>query len=843
MDARRLLGTAAILVVVFTGEARAADQLCDTAVDDCRAPLLDLIANERIAIDVAFWFMEDPRYTVALRRKIDEGVPVRVLVDTRANGTYPLNADRLAELRAAGIPMRRRVASGILHWKMLLFEGQNTVQFSAANYTSAFVPDVPYENYIDEVIYFTNDTSIVNSFRTRFDDLWVDDVRYADYANVIRPLTRRYGIYEQDPELNFPPDQSYRSRAVRLYDAETGAIDVTMYRITDRAHTDAMIRALKRGVPVRLLTEPHQYRDRSRYWHSWNVDRLYAAGAQIRHRAHAGLMHQKSVLLRDQAVTIFGSSNWTSASSDRQDEHNYFTVKPDFFAWFSAQFERKWSNSTGHVETTPFVPLPPGRPQYVQPSDASVIPQASSVRLRWNAGIWAHRYDVLFGTTPDPPLLAANRALGPSVSPTNHKSFLVTNLIPGTTYFWRIVAKTMAGQTNSGPVYSFTVQESTPPSDDDDSIVLYAARAPIVRGNWSIVADTSAAGGARLVNPDASLPKVTQAAAQPDDYFELTFQADAGRPYHLWIRGRAARDHYGNDSVHVQFSSTVDSAGNPAFRIGTSRSAPVVIEAGRGAGLSGWGWSDNGWDSLGEHLRFASSGSQTLRVQRREDGISIDQIVLSPAAFLTQAPGSTKNDSTILPVGTPSSSGERVLYASRATIVGDAFGRIAHSSAASGAALASIDRGVPKIVTADASPASYAELTFEADAGTPYRVWLRARADRDYWGNDSVHLQFSDGVDSTGTAAYRIGTSSSTVVNLEDCSGCGLNGWGWQDNGWGVGVIGPSIYFSSSGTHKVRIQVREDGCIIDQIIISPERYLHNAPGSLKNDATILEETP
>ena len=264
----RTMMAALVLAMLAPTGAAAADRLCDTAYEDCRTPLLALIRDERVGIDVAFWFMEDARYTAALERKIAEGVPVRVLVDPRANSSYPLNADRLQELRDAGIPMRRRTASGILHWKMMLFEGQNTVQFSAAHYTSAFVPTTPYENYIDEVIYFTDDTAVVDSFRTKYDDLWTDETAYGDYANVTRPLVRRYPLFEKDPEFNFPPRESYRSRAVRSYDAETIAIDVTMYRITDRAHTDAMIRALQRGVPVRLITEPQQYRDRSRYWHS-----------------------------------------------------------------------------------------------------------------------------------------------------------------------------------------------------------------------------------------------------------------------------------------------------------------------------------------------------------------------------------------------------------------------------------------------------------------------------------------------------------------------------------------------------------------------------------------------
>ena len=57
-------------------------------------------ATRPSAIDVAFWFMEDARYTTELIRKHQAGVPVRVLMDPRANTDYPLNAD--AADRAAG---------------------------------------------------------------------------------------------------------------------------------------------------------------------------------------------------------------------------------------------------------------------------------------------------------------------------------------------------------------------------------------------------------------------------------------------------------------------------------------------------------------------------------------------------------------------------------------------------------------------------------------------------------------------------------------------------------------------------------------------------------------------
>ncbi len=77
---------------------------------------------------------------------------------------------------------------------------------------------------------------------------------------------------------------------------------------------------------------------------------------------------------------------------------------------------------------------------------------------------------------------------------------------------------------------------------------------------------------------------------------------------------------------------------------------------------------------------------------------------------------------------------------------------------------------------------------------------------------------------------WRIGTTSATSVTIEDCSGCGLANWGWNDNGYGIGVLGPVVYFAQSGAHTLRVQVREDGLSIDQIILSAGTFLNTAPG-------------
>jgi hypothetical protein len=775
-------------------------------------------------------------------------------------------------------------------------------------------------------------------------------------------------------------------------------------------------------------------------------------------------------------------------------------------------------------------------------------------------------------------------------------------------------------------VFLFLVFElaSAPRSGAQSSadIVLRPGSGATVSGAWAIVADASAAGGKAVRDLNAGVPKLTEPLAQPVDYFEQTFTADAGVPYRLWIRGRAQSNYWGNDSVFVQFDGTIERAA-AEYRIGSTSALRVSLEDCSGCGLAGWGWQDTGWGVgvLGPEVVFAATGTQRVRVQTREDGFTIDQIVLSPARYLTSSPGALKNDTTILPVGdepavtvvrrpylqqmsanrvvvvwatresgTPtvrissgsssrtvtgtsrrvataqtglgfdyyhhevavgslaastiydydaaltnapvasasfrtapdtgtgdfsfvaigdsgtgssqqrqiaalmaadtydvmlhagdiaygntggtgeatyktlndwffdvyasllpshalfttegnhdsrSNNGNGVAYldafslptngaspaypdhaeryysfdygrahfvvldtefafqdttrraeqlswlesdlaatteqwkialfhrspysaggehgsdlvvrnafaplfeqygvqlvvsahehdyertlptraASTGTAVtylvtggggaplypagtaawtdysasrhhyiraavtecslsmkaigldGSTFDSVTlnrcaapvptaddivlyasegaaaghwvietDSSAAGGARIRNPDSGAAKLGAALARPANYFELTFNATAGVPYRLWMRGKADRNYWGNDSVFAQFDNSVNASGSAEFRIGTTGATSINIEDCSGCGIAGWGWQDNGWGVGVKGPLIRFSTSGSQRIRVQPREDGLAIDQIVLSPSRYLSAAPGALKNDTTIL----
>ena len=350
--------------------------------------------------------------------------------------------------------------------------------------------------------------------------------------------------------------------------------------------------------------------------------------------------------------------------------------------------------------------------------------------------------------------------------------------------------------------------------------------------------------GARIRITSGRCLQIATPAAAPESYFELTFTADAGVPYHLWLRMKADFDHWSNDSVYVQFSDSVNAAGTPVYRIGTASAAMVSLEDCTGCGEQGWGWNDNGYNVSAPPIIFATSGTHTIRIQQREDGISIDQVVLSARTYVSRPPGAAKNDSTVLPPSDgssdppPSGLEEIVLYAATDRGGGGTnWQPIADPTAAGGARLLNPDLGQPKLSSPTAAGSDYFEIEFTPIAGVPYHLWIRSRATNDHWQNDSVFVQFANSVDAAGNPTFRIGTAAATVVSLEDCSGCGEQGWGWNDNGYGY--LAEPIYFGSTERQTIRILRREDGISIDQIVLSAGTYLNAAPGAAKNDSTIV----
>ena len=100
----RVLASGVLLLVAASATASAQERLCDVSHENCRFPLTQLIDSETVGIDVGVWFIKDARIPTALIRARSRGVPVRMIMDTRANA-------QLFRERAVHCRPRQRAAS------------------------------------------------------------------------------------------------------------------------------------------------------------------------------------------------------------------------------------------------------------------------------------------------------------------------------------------------------------------------------------------------------------------------------------------------------------------------------------------------------------------------------------------------------------------------------------------------------------------------------------------------------------------------------------------------------------------------------------------------------------
>jgi len=279
---------------------------------------------------------------------------------------------------------------------------------------------------------------------------------------------------------------------------------------------------------------------------------------------------------------------------------------------------------------------PPGTPSSPGPANGATN-LVTNPALTWSS-TGATSYDVKFGTANPPPQVSTGQAAA---------SYSPGTLQNSRQYFWQVVAHNSAGAA-TGPVWSFTTGASATPAN----VVIYASDIPAAgrHGSWTTASDATSPNNTKLITPDNGVANTNSALAAPTDYVDVTFAANAGTPYTIWLRLKALNNSKFNDSIYVQFSDA-QSGGSGIYGLNTTSGLLVnLANDSTGASLQGWGWANSAyWLSQPTTLTFAGSGSHTLRIQVREDGVQFDQIVLSPTTYLGTPPGPASNDATIVP--------------------------------------------------------------------------------------------------------------------------------------------------------------------------------------------------
>ena len=199
-----------------------------------------------------------------------------------------------------------------------------------------------------------------------------------------------------------------------------------------------------------------------------------------------------------------------------------------------------------------------------------------------------------------------------------------------------------------GNINWFSVQSGSTPTN----VVIYASdiATSALHGSWSQASSATSPNSIKLSTPDLGVSNTANALASPTDYFDVTFNAVASTSYTLWLRLQATANSKWNDSIWVQFSDA-QAGGSAVYPIGSTSGLVVNLATDVNAtNLNAWGWQNTAyWLNQATTVTFPTTGTHTLRIQVREDGVQLDQIILSPTTYLNSAPGPTGGDSTIVP--------------------------------------------------------------------------------------------------------------------------------------------------------------------------------------------------
>jgi phosphatidylserine/phosphatidylglycerophosphate/cardiolipin synthase-like enzyme len=145
-----------------------------------------------------------------------------------------------------------------------------------------------------------------------------------------------------DPQVYFSRTDPVAKIIIREIEAAQKSIHLLIYSLTDDDVADALIRAAKRGVDVRIVMDKSQTSEK----HSLNellTQKLGAKRVIERTGKGRGIMHEKMAVYDGLTVSL-GSYNWTDNARDNNWENLILLRDAALAARCEAEFQRVWTS-------------------------------------------------------------------------------------------------------------------------------------------------------------------------------------------------------------------------------------------------------------------------------------------------------------------------------------------------------------------------------------------------------------------------------------------------------------------------------------------------------------------
>ncbi|MFT7578741.1 MAG: cardiolipin hydrolase [Myxococcota bacterium] len=161
---------------------------------------------------------------------------------------------------------------------------------------------------------------------------WLEDLTKA-----LWPSSSDVAAGQSPSEAHFSPEGDPAGRIIRLLDKSRKSLDICVFTITDNRVTAAVIKAFKRGVALRVVTDNDKAGDRGS-----DVERLIDAGIPVAVDVSDHHMHHKFAIA-DRHVLLNGSYNWTRSASKFNQENVSISSDATLVSAYQREFDRLWS--------------------------------------------------------------------------------------------------------------------------------------------------------------------------------------------------------------------------------------------------------------------------------------------------------------------------------------------------------------------------------------------------------------------------------------------------------------------------------------------------------------------
>lgn len=276
-------------------------------------------------LDVCLYDLNLPELADAFLAAHKRGVKVRMIIaKENAEKAYPVSA-QLAEMEKAGILTLAHNRSGLMHNKFMVADGERiwtgsynlTRNCSRFNDNHAIVIESPElaENYIMEWEEIADKRHGKRfAFPTPHPEVIIGNTRIQNY---------------------FTPEDGVRQALVAEMDKAEQEIAILAFSFTDATLTDAVRRAIERGVRVMIVLDAGMSTHPSA-----NTAKLHEMGANV--RLSPGVLLHHKVMIFDRKTVVLGSANFSQAAFDRNDENVLIIDAPHFAQAMLKEAMRCW---------------------------------------------------------------------------------------------------------------------------------------------------------------------------------------------------------------------------------------------------------------------------------------------------------------------------------------------------------------------------------------------------------------------------------------------------------------------------------------------------------------------